>query len=203
VRAVTTLALASALALASRAGHAQPAGSRMQYVAGETIHLANQAGAINRHDEASVEIELRGRHQVIVRDSGARAEHNLYRTFSTADKVTWSNRWTGTWKRDRAGLALSLELADRTCTRVKTTSGGPPETLACGTVDRRVRLACTSEQLVVETAAGSSAKAAAWRCSPVAGALAETPVPWVVGQSGCVRVVGSRRGKPTYGTCTP
>lgn len=61
----------------------QSATHAMQQEEGETIHIANQRGAINRHRNVKIEVEVFSSQRVLVTDSGTRSEHNLYPDYST------------------------------------------------------------------------------------------------------------------------
>jgi hypothetical protein len=212
---VTRLVLASAvLAALAHPGVADPtppARLTMQYVDGEAIHLADQRGAINRHRRVDLAVELRAGNKLAATARGTSSEHNLYESFSTDEVTTWTNTWTGGWSRTGKTLALSLVLANRTCSHTKTATGAKPETLACGLVTTRLELVCKAEQVAVQDVTGSptspvdtTRRHAAWRCTPIGPAdLAETPADWVLGETVCVQTAGSRRGPTSYARCEP
>jgi hypothetical protein len=173
-----------------------PATLRMQYVQGETLHIANQGGAINRHDEATVVIDLKPGYRLAVSDTGSRREHNLYKRFSTDEKRAWTTRWTGTWRLDRGDLVLELVRAAEQCASTKAMDRGPPEVLACRPSAARLQLRCRAEVVPLD----DKSRRAVWRC-PTDPGLGES-LPWVVGRPGCVRMIGSRRGD-SFTPCAP
>ena len=194
-------------------GHAGVAGGRrttklsMPFVAGETIHLAGQQGAITRRREGQVDLDLLTDGSLTGADAGTFSEHNLFPTFSTDEDIAWTNRWRGSWTRSTGALRLDLTLADRRCARHKMATGAPPETLPCGAMSAQVGFVCSIEQLAVEQRRGTAehpilttAKTPAWVCLPTATVnLADTPSPWVFGKTICVQV---REEQPlSYATC--
>jgi hypothetical protein len=182
----------------------------MQWVNGENIHLADQRGAINRHADIKIELELRDGGKLAGKDGGTSSEHNLYESYTTDEESTWKNTWSGTWTmRGPAAareLVLDLALDARACTRTRRETGVAPKTSACGPVSKQVQLACTTEQITVETWTGtkrSVARHAAWRCAPSGTVdLDETPRVWVLGKSTCLQTAGGRGG-PSYQRCKP
>jgi len=205
---------------------AGPTRLSMRWVNGENIHLAGQRGAINRRADIKIELELRADGKLAGSDAGTTSEHNLYERYSTDEESTWKNTWSGTWTtRGPAAareLVLDLVLDSRACTRTRRETGVAPQTSACDLVSKQVQLACTTEQITVETTAGATAGAKAgttagatagtkqsqsrheaWQCAPTGTVdLDETPRVWVLGKSTCLQTAGGRGG-PRYQRCKP
>lgn len=192
----------------------------MQSVSGENIHLAGKGGAINRHTDIRIEVELGAAGRLKATAVGTDSDHNLYETFSTTEESKWTNAWSGSWSLGGGALSLSLSLDSRTCTRTKAMTGAPTKTLPCPQVSKLVRFSCTTEQVRLEElvappgpAAGSGATAGAavrkvttheaWRCTAdSSGALGETPASWLLGKATCLRIVGGH-GPLSYQRCVP
>jgi hypothetical protein len=176
----------------------------MQWEEGQTIHIANQGGAINRHRNVKLAVELSSSSKALVTESGTRSEHNLYRDYSSDDTTKWLNIWQGTWSLAGDVMRLSLTLQDRKCTHQKKWSDAAPETLPCGTVSKHLALSCTLSQVTPEGASGPSSAGASvpvWICSPSAPAeLADLPSRWVLGKASCIKVLAGHKGF-TYQRC--
>ena len=177
----------------------------MQWEEGQTIHIANQGGAINRHRNIKLSVELSSPDKVLVTESGARSEHNLYRDYSSDDSTKWLNVWQGTWSLAGDVMRLSLTLKDRKCMHQKKWSDAAPEALQCGTVSKHLGLSCTLSQVTPEGASGptsAGATIAVWSCSLSATAeLADLPSHWVLGKASCIKVLAGHRGF-TYQRCS-
>lgn len=178
---------------------AQAAPLKLQWVSGENIHIANQGGAINRHRDVTITLDLGTHGKAKVVDTGTWRDHNLYPNNSTTeDKVVWTNTWSGTWKQTGDKLALTLTLADRKCTATKTYDRGKPELQTCRTVTKQIKFACTTTFVTVESWTGTTLNKptlAAWQCLPEGTAeLADTPTGWTFGKTTCIRTLeGLRR----------
>lgn len=200
-RALISIAACAWPALAS----AGPTRLAMQWVRGDSVHLAGRGGAINRRDSVKLELALEAGGRIRGTDTGTTSEHNLYETFSTTEEARWTNTWSGAWTMRGAALRLELVLDARKCTRTKTSTGAPPEQLACGAVSKQVAMECELAQITVEEA-GAARKATrheAWRCTPAGAAdLDETPSTWVLGKAVCLQTIGGRGG-PSYQRCKP
>jgi hypothetical protein len=179
----------------------------MRFEEADTVHIADQRGAINRGREAKVNVALLASGEVKGTDAGSSFEHNLFPTYSTDEETIWTNTWTGTWTTKGDSLTLDLRLAERTCRRKRRSTGAAAETLKCGAMSKRIRFACATRQVHLEDAAGPARRArtqAAWQCDPSAGAeLADSPRPWVFGKTTCLLVRGGHREPMVYATCPP
>jgi hypothetical protein len=193
-----------------RRGTAEPRRANtleMRSEAAETVHVADNEGAINRRHASKVIIELLASGEVKGKDAGSSFEHNLFRTFSTDEETVWADTWTGAWAKNGASLTLDLLLADRKCTQKKRTTGHPDETVECKAVSKRIRVLCVTEQIHLRDAAGKAPRArtqTAWRCAPQDDTdLGGTPPPWVFGKTTCLKVLGGHRVPLEYTTCGP
>src|SRR6201999_1735953 len=67
----------------------------------ETLHIANQEGAINTNNTSTLTIDLQAKGVALVKSTGANKEHNLYSSPSgsrnTDDTTAWTTTWKGTW----------------------------------------------------------------------------------------------------------
>ena len=176
----------------------QSATHAMQWEDGQTIHLAKQGGAINRHRSVKIEVEVFSSKRVLVTDSGSRSEHNLYPSYSTDDSTTWVNLWQGTWSFTGDLMKIELTLHDRKCTRQKKMSDAAAQTLPCGAVSKQLALSCKLAQVTIQDLSGAAPLSTAvpvWTCLPTAPAdLADTPVSWVLGKASCVKVLAGPSG---------
>jgi hypothetical protein len=172
----------------------------MHYVRGEAIHIANQGGAINRNDDARVEVSVVG-DKIVVTDTGTFQEHNLYPTYSRDDTTTWANTWTGTYKISGDAMRAELVLKDRKCSKTKSYSDAAGQTSPCDPIDKKLELRCTFESTALETPPGKPKQVEKlWTCSTEAK-LGTTPLPWVFGgKPACIEAVGGRTGM-TYRRC--
>jgi hypothetical protein len=174
----------------------------MQWVQGDNIHLAGRGGAINRHRDVKIRVELRAASKVKVVDAGSLREHDLYESFSTDEESTWTNTWSGTWAVTGGTLELALVLDDRKCTKTKSSTGVAPQSLPCEPVSKQITLACTTERITLE-ANGRKTTHAAWDCTPETTAeFGDTPSDWLLGKTLCIRTNGGKGGA-SYQKCTP
>lgn len=165
----------------------------MRYLRGENLHIANQGGAINWHDEMTLKLELLAGGKLTGKETGKAREHNLYENNSTSEEVyTWTHTWSGTWKRSGDALALDVVLDARVCTHTKQYGNGPLDQLPCGTVTKQIQLACASRQ--VEIGLGKpTQKRDVWQCLPKGTpSMDRTPTPWTFARIGCVKTLGGR-----------
>lgn len=175
----------------------QSATHAMQWVEGENIHIAGERGAINRHAEVRVEVQVFSSQRALVSDSGTRREHNLYSNYWSQDTTTWSNLWRGSWSITGDTMQLELTLTGRQCSHKKTWSDAAPQTLPCQEVAKQLQLLCQLESVKAER----GVTLPAWVCSPMESTdLGETPSRWVLGKASCVKVIAGRHG-PTYERC--
>jgi hypothetical protein len=184
---------------------ANPGKYAFEYTDGETIHIANQGGAINRHRQVRVSLELTADGKLAGSERGKWRLHNLYERYSTDETSEWTHTWGGTWTLAGPSLRLDLVLEARQCTRSKKMSDGPVEPIPCGKVSKQIQLACTSEDVTITTGTGPRAtkrKHPAWQCVAAAGVeLDKTPSLWMLGKSECIRMSGGPGG-PGYELCT-
>jgi hypothetical protein len=180
----------------------------MERVEAESLHLADQQGAINRRTDVTLAVDLgpKGRAEAIAK--GTQAEHNLYvgpaGNTVTADTATWATVWRGTWARARATLTLDLALISHDCKATREQTGAPPEPRACQVPSPRAVLTCTRAPLDIAAPSGPPTRTTAWRCiGNQATALAETPSRWTLGTRHCIQVRGGHRSAESYGPCGP
>ena len=165
----------------------------MRYLRSENLHIANQGGAINWHDEVTLSLELRPNGKLVGTEQGKAREHNLYDRYTTEELQEWTHRWSGTWKRTGDKLALDVVLDSRRCTHTKKPSDGKLEQLTCGKVSTKLHFDCTSQQVPLLTPARVQPKAEVWQCLPAGTVdLDRTPTPWTFGKSRCVKMLAGR-----------
>ncbi len=178
----------------------------MRYVRGENLHIANQGGAMNWHDEVTLTLDLQPAGKLVGRETGRAREHNLYvmgsSSYTTEEIREWTHRWSGTWKQtDRATLALDVVLDDRTCTHTKKPSDGQLEQLPCGKVSKKIHFDCTTMQVTLLGPPASPIKRDVWQCLQTGSVdLDRTPTPWTFGKTTCVKMIGGRSGL-AYDVC--
>jgi hypothetical protein len=202
LRRVGLVAAALAASLAS-AGEKGATVHAMEWLEGETIHLADEQGAINRHGESKISIDLTDSKNVTVTERGSRSEHNLYANFSTEESMTWSNAWKGTWSTRGAELRLELSLTARTCKRSKT--GGGEASARCAELSPKVTVTCTPMTVTLEAPTrGPKQQRAALRCSAGEGTtLGDTPAAWILGRSSCLSSSDGGGGGTIFRPCPP
>jgi hypothetical protein len=187
---------------------ADPAPRKLEarYLDGTNVHIANQGGAINRHTDVAIVVELRADGTLVATSTGTHRHGNLYpgpSSRSTEDTTKWRTAWSGRWSESAAALTLDLARATASCARGETTREFDaanrrwvvyqPTVRPCRTGAAKVRLTCTSLAVAVDDPA---ATIPAWRCSPAtATELGETPSPWVLGTTACIES-GVRRCRP-------
>lgn len=169
-----------------------------QFTEGVNIHIANQGGAINRHKDVRVTVNLKGKGKVTVEDRGTDRDHNLYKDYSTTETTAWTDRWSGTWAMAKGELRLELALDKRTCTKTKQHSDAQPEQLTCDAVDKAVTLTCVTETITMGLDKKGK-KVATWRCA-TESELADTPAVWTLGKSACLRAIQGMHGM-VYEAC--
>ena len=178
------------------AGAARADKHTVKYVNSENIHLAGQRGAINRAYAITITLDLHANGKAKAIDTGSDRDHNLYADGGTTeDKVVWTNKWSGTWKKSGDTLAVTLALDHRTCTKTKTHDRGKPATEPCRTIVKQLALACTSVKVELETWNGSTRKLTptpAWRCDAGDVELAKTPRSWLLGKTACIEMSDGR-----------
>lgn len=204
--AAVLLALTCLVPAPAVADSKQSATHSMQWEEAETIHIANEAGAINHHRNVAIEVEVFSSRRVIVSERGNRAENNLHRTYRSEDVTKWSQIWQGTWSVDGDTMQLVLTLHNRQCSHEKKWSDAAPQRLPCAAMSPKLTLTCSIDQVTLAERSGAAAVRApvpVWSCTPAEPAeLADTPSRWVLGKASCVKVVGGRRGLG-YQMCTP
>lgn len=166
----------------------------MHYVRDETIHIANQGGAINRHDDARVDVSMVG-DKLVVTDTGTFKEHNLYPTYSTDDETTWANTWTGKFEISGDSMRAELTLKDRKCSKTKKYSDAAGKTEPCDPIDKVIKLHCAFHEILLETPPGKPQDVEMlWSCQ-ADEELGNTPLPWVFGgKPACIQAVADRGG---------
>lgn len=194
---------------------AQPSTMTMRYTEGSNRHLAGGHGALSRHADVVITVELRAGGKLLATASGTRVDHAFDggpSSRNTDDTATWTTQWTGRWAKGRASLTLDLVLATHACTRTRTTSEFDtarslwveyaPEPRSCQAAARTSRITCARTAVVVDGAT-SPRSVASWRCRVVPGtALAETPSTWVLGVAECIEVTSGGAATATYARCT-
>lgn len=169
-----------------------------QYVVADNIHLANQAGAINRRVSIVLTLNLEpGR--ATLDETGTSSDHNLYADYATEDDETWANAWRGTWKRAGGGVHVKLARTKQRCTRVYKQTGAQDEARPCRTTPTQLELDCTSDRVRLGLGGKQRATREVWRCTASAD-LGLTPRVFVVGKSACVRMQGGKAGL-SYDAC--
>lgn len=195
------------LVLSAATATAAPTRSQMKRLEASSVHIAGGSGAINSREDWQITVDLARGGKLVVASSGLRSDHNLYAgaspPYSTDDDVTWTARWTGTWKQQGRTLHLALVLAAQTCTHEKRRTGEMPEVLSCETPAATAELDCTMEdvQLVDPATLRPGATASSWRCRSTAGELGETADTWVLGRPGCLLSVGGRKSPVQLQRC--
>ena len=185
-----------ALIVIALAGVADADKHTAKYASSENIHLAGRRGAINRRHSIAITLDLHANGKAKAIDGGFDRDHNLYEDGrTTEDKVVWTNKWSGTWKKTGDTLAVTLALDDRSCTKTKTYDRGTPTTEPCRTIAKQLALACTSEKVDLESWSGSTKKLTptpVWRCDAGDVELAETPRSWLFGKTACIEISDGR-----------
>lgn len=177
----------------------------MRYLRSENLHIANQGGAMNWHDEVTLTLDLQSTGKLIGRETGRVRKHDLHvrgsSSYTTEDVQQWTHKWSGTWKQAGAKLALDVVLDSRTCTHVENSSDAPTEKKTCGTVSKQIHFDCTAEQVTLRSPPTAPIKRAVWQCLPAGTVeLDRTPTPWTFGKTSCVKVLGGRSGL-AYESC--
>lgn len=170
---------------------AAPAKHRGQYASADTVHLANQGGAINHRLDYEVTLVIDGGKATLL-ETGASHEHNLFPDHSTDDDITWTGTWAGTAKQTGATLVLELAQTSRPCTHVRKSTGMADVIKPCKPATKTARFECTADSVRLE-ARGTPTRAV-WRCQLATGELPIAGASWVAGKTACVRTLGSRRG---------
>jgi hypothetical protein len=173
----------------------------MHWIHAETIHIANQGGAINRHDEATIAVDLLANDKIAITDAGTRNLHNLYKTYSSDDTTTWANVWIGTYKISGDVMHAELTLKDRKCSKTKSYSDAAGKTEPCDPIDKAIKLHCAFHEIPLQTDPGKPADAPMlWSCQSDEK-LGETPMPWVFGGTPvCIEADAGRSGT-SYRRC--
>jgi hypothetical protein len=171
----------------------------MRYLRAENLHIANQGGAMNWHDEITLTLDLQPTGKLVGRETGRVRKHDLHvlgtSSYTTEDLQQWTHRWRGTWKQTGAQLALDVVLDSRACTRVTNSSDAPTEKKTCGTVSKQIHFDCTTEQITLMSPPTAPIKRDVWQCLPSGTVdLDRTPTPWTFGKTSCVKVLGGRSG---------
>ena len=158
--------------------------------AADTMHWTR--GAINRHDEARIEVSFVGA-KMVVTDRGKLEEHDHV--------TTWANTWTGTYNIDADTMKAELTLKDRKCSKTNSYSHAAGKTQPCDPIDRAIKLHCIFYETNLETQPGKPPQIEMlWNCS-TENKLGQTPLPWVFGgKSTCIEAVDGRSGT-TYHRC--
>jgi len=196
------------LSSSTAAADPKPVQLRMKRLIGESIHIADGEGAINRHGQTDVAIELLAGSKLKMVSTGIDSEHNLYKSYSTDDEARWKTTWHGTWSQTADTLKLDITLDTHDCKHTKTTAGQPPEIVACRTAAKQTQLVCSTEQIVVrDTSTAASGKKPppipAWRCIAKDSLdLAETRAQLVFGKTTCLQTLGGKGGD-SYEKCAP
>ena len=168
----------------------------MHYVRDETIHIANQGGATNRHDDARVYVSMIG-DKLVVTDTGTFKEHN----YSTDDETTWANTWTGPFEISGDEMRAELTLNNRKCTKTKKYSDATGKTEPCDPIDKVIKLRCAFHETLLETPPGKPEDVEMlWSCY-ADEKLGNTPLPWVFGgKPACIQALAGR-GDTIYKRC--
>ena len=139
----------------------------MRYLRSENLHIANQRGAINWHDELTLTLDLQATGNLVGRESGRTREYNLYvrgtSSYTTEEIRQWTHHWSGTWKQTGSKLALDVVLDDRKCSHTKKPSNGKIEQLACGKVSPKIHFDCRSTQVTLMGPPASPVKRDVWQ----------------------------------------
>jgi hypothetical protein len=186
---------------------AQPAKLSMRVTDGTNLHIANQGGAIHWSADITLTVELRANKTVEAAATGWRKEHNLYAggsgpSYNTDEETRLAIKWNGTWLERNRKLQIDLVLVSDKCTRMKTSDGVQPETLACRPASSQTVLTCTTQSIELEGAPpNAKRKVDAWSCQPKASDdLGESP-PWLLGKTTCIGTSGSHMGGSQFQNC--
>lgn len=191
-------AVCSLLVLTSVA-EAAPRTLTSTYQESETMHMADQRGANNRHTDVTVTITLADKGKLAVTAVGKDNDHWLdaIRGENTDVDTAWTTTWSGTWKETADTLTLSLVLDGQKCTKEETSDRFAAKKLRCDAPSKRARIVCESETVEV---GNPNAREPAWRCSKQQGELGETYPYWVVGKNTCIKTHGGRHSR-SYAPC--
>lgn len=183
----------------------------LKSVAGETRHIADGSGAINRHGQLVITVDRLATKSLTAVATGTYREHNLYADagYSSDEEITWTTTWTGRWQVSGQAMTLDLVLAEQQCKKTKTWSEQAPLTEPCRAVSKQTRLVCTTELVSVGEVGTPASKqrptqVAAWSCNaPSLLELGETPSHWVLGKTTCLQSIGRRMGSGPFRKCDP
>ncbi|HEY0252902.1 MAG TPA: hypothetical protein VGC41_15310 [Kofleriaceae bacterium] len=164
----------------------------------ETVHIANNEGAINTADDLTVSIDLTDKKHVEITATGNSKEHNLFHDGRNTDDVSaWTTTWKGTYTRTAKALVMDLELGKHDCTASRTEDSFAPEPRPCKQPSKHAKVSCMSESVEID-----QKKVAAWRClTDDKTDLAETAPSWLVGKTQCIRSKGGHRSPESFEAC--
>ncbi|MFT3693333.1 MAG: hypothetical protein QM831_09355 [Kofleriaceae bacterium] len=170
----------------------------LQRMSAESLHIANNEGAINTDDELSITIDLADKHRVDIIAVGSSKLHNLYRNGrNTDDDIAWTTTWKGTFTRTAKSLAFDLELLKHDCQAQRTENDSAPEPRTCKTPTKHAKVSCLLDSVEID-----QKKVAAWRCSPDDKSdLAETQASWLLGKATCIKTLGGHHSPESFELC--
>lgn len=184
---------------------------KMKVVDGETRHIADGRGAINRHGQLVITVDRLASKSLTAVATGTYREHNLYSDagYSSDEETTWMTTWTGRWQISGQTMTLDLVLTEQQCKKIKTWSGQPPQAVPCRAASKQTQLVCTTEQVLFSEDNATLPEQrpmsiAAWICrAPSLLELGETPSQWVLGKTTCLQSSGPRLGSGLFRKCAP
>ena len=177
---------------------------RMKVEDAETVHIANQGGAINSKTSRLVTLDLATKGRAVVVSAGSNSEHNLWvepnGNRSTEDLTNWLTTWKGTWVIAKGTLTLDLTLDNHDCTSQRTHGGATEKTASCKTIGKVAKLRCTTRTIVTDGKPLRSVDA--WSCSATNGSeLGDSAFTWVFGKTQCLQQRGGRKAPISWVDC--